>query len=678
MGHWPNFFVFAATGIAQLQITTSSVPTATQYQSYSTTLSAVGGTPPYTWSVVASTGISLPEGMTLNPSTGVVSAAQVNGQGGYAVTIQVTDSSLPTPNTLTANLDFGVNSDTSFAGCQMFPPDSIYNQRIDMLPVDSNASDQIPSQYLSDPIHPDFGHGFYPDPGGIPWMRVPANQPSTNVNIADQGQIDGPGTYMWPFPPFPNTPVEGTNDGLAGVDHHILILQTSSNNIDGPQNGPCTLYETYSDTAVAGLFEAGSNTWSLGAGVHYNLASNEIAASSNTLDEGAQDSPGIPMIPLLLRYSEVPLGVSHPLRIAMPSPTNWFVWPGTGCCSASGPPQGLLYRLKASVNWQATCPVSSNPQAATVLQALQQYGAYMSDHGTIGYIGGVPDVRWDDNDLACIKQFNMSDLEVVDNSMLEVSPLSGQTMPYVVPANLPSGTVGTAYSATLTAVGGNPATRQWAVTSGVVPPGLAFNPTAGTITGAVTTSAGSPYSFVMLATDTASGYASQPQSFSIAVTEGVANPVSITSIVNSASGAGGAIAPYELVTITGGMLGPSSGVSYSTDPVATNLAGTQVLIGNWPAPILYASATQINAIVPWEVAGQSLVTVQVQSGNGSASVTVPGANAAPGIFTANYGASVRPCPSTCKATQTARESGLRGIVSQYLFHRRRHCQSSGR
>jgi hypothetical protein len=78
---------------AQLQITTTSVPVATQYQSYSpVSLTATGGTPPYTWSVPISGGVSLPEGMTLNPSTGVVSASEVYGQGGYAVTVQVTDS----------------------------------------------------------------------------------------------------------------------------------------------------------------------------------------------------------------------------------------------------------------------------------------------------------------------------------------------------------------------------------------------------------------------------------------------------------------------------------------------------------------------------------------------------------------------------------------------------------
>jgi uncharacterized protein (TIGR03437 family) len=624
---------FTSTAMAQLQITTSSVPVATQYQSYSTTLAATGGTPPYTWSVVASTGVSLPEGMSLNPATGVVSASQVNGAGGFEVTVQVTDSASPSSNTATAVLDFGVNSNTSFGGCQMFPPDSIYNQRIDQLPVDTNPAHQIPAGYLSSKLHPDFGHGFYPDPGGIPWMMVPANQPLTNVNLASSGQIDGPATYSWPFPAWPNATVEFTSDGLTNLDHHILILQSSVNNIVGPQTGPCTLYETYQDTAVPTMFDATTNTWWMLAGVHYVLNSDEIAASDSTLDNGAQDSPGIPMVPLLMRYSDVPLAAQHPLRIAFPSPTNGWVWPGTGCCGGSGPPQGLLYRLKASVNWQATCPASTSPQAATVLQALQQYGAYMSDHGSTGYVGGAPDVRWDDDDLACIKQFHVSDLEVVDNSALEVSSISGQTKPYVVPSTLPNGTAGAVYGASIAVVGGNPATLSWSVSSGSLPPGLSLDSGLGTISGTMSSAAGSSYSFGITVTDSASGYASQPAAFSIGVNAG-RPPIVMVSLTNSASGAGGAIAPGELVTITGGMLGPAAAMAFSSVPVPEVLGGTEVWFGAWAAPILYASATQINAIVPWEVAGQAQVTVTVQyPAAGAASMNVPVTSAAPGIFT---------------------------------------------
>jgi hypothetical protein len=305
----------------------------------------------------------------------------------------------------------------------------------------------------------------------------------------------------------------------------MLILQSSVNNITGPQTGPCVLYETYSSNAPQGMYDPGSNTWYIPSGLHYVLNSDEIAASESQLDNTTQDSTGIPITPLLMRYVEVPLGVQHPLRIAFPLPTNWFVWPATGCCGGTGPPQGLLYRLKASVNWQATCPVSQYPQAATVLQALQQYGAYMSDHGGTGYVGGVPDIRWNDNDLACIKKFHVSDLEVVDNSALEVSDISGQTKPYVVPATLPNSTVGIAYSATIAAVGGNPATRQFSVSAGALPPGLSLDSSSGVIGGQPTASAGSPYSFQVTATDTASGYASAAQTFTLTV---ASTPVATT------------------------------------------------------------------------------------------------------------------------------------------------------
>lgn len=618
------------------RITTASVPVATQYQSYSTTLSATGGAPPYTWSLVTSTFVSLPEGMSLNPSTGVVSASQVTGQGGYAVTVQVSDSG---GSAATATLNFAVNSDSSFAGCQMFPPDSIYNQRSDLLPVDANPAHQIESNYLSNPLHPDFGVGFYPVPGGIPFMRVPANQPLVNVNLSGGGQMDQAGTYSWPFPTWPNVPIEDTSLSPANIDHHILILQTSTNDIDGPQTGPCTLYETYQFTPAPTMFNAQSNTWQMSAGVHYLLNSDVLAASDSTLDNGAQDSAGIPIVPLLLRYSEVPLGANHPLRIAFPNSTNSWVWPATGCCSGSGPPQGLLYRLKASVNWQLVCPVATYPQAATVLQALQQYGAYMSDHGGAAYVGGVPDARWNDADLACIKNLHAIDLEVVDNSMLEVSELSGQTRPYVVPAALGGAAMGTSYLAILSAVGGNPGTRQWSVTSGNLPPGLSLDPVGGTIAGVPTSSAGSPYQFAITATDTASANASSPQAFSIAVSGGGLAGPAIASVTNSASGASGAVAPGELVTITGSLLGPSTGVSYmldSTGAIPPTLAGTQVTFGSWAAPILYASATQINAIVPWEVGGQSQVVLKVQSAWGiSPGLSVPVTNGAPGIFTLN-------------------------------------------
>ena len=190
--------VLSASGLAQLRITTTSVPVATQYQPYSTTLTATGGPTPYSWSVVTTTTTSLPEGMTLNSVTGAVTGAQVNGMGGYAVTIKVTDAASATA---TATLNFAVNSVSDYGGCQMFPVDNIYNQRVDRLPVDTNPAHQLPSSYLANSLHPDFGTGFYPTPGGIPYLRVPANQPLINVIFAEWRTDDARGNVsMAAFP----------------------------------------------------------------------------------------------------------------------------------------------------------------------------------------------------------------------------------------------------------------------------------------------------------------------------------------------------------------------------------------------------------------------------------------------------------------------------------------------
>jgi uncharacterized repeat protein (TIGR01451 family) len=630
--------VFAST----LTITTTSVPTVTQYQSYSTTLAASGGTPPYTWSVVSSTGTSLPEGMSLNASTGLVSATQVNGQGGYAVTLQVTDHA---SNTATATLNFGVESDSSYGGCQMFPPDSIFNQRIDRLPVDTTPSHQIPSSYLTKPLHPDFGTGFYPGPGGIPFMRVASNQPATNVDLENGGQIDPAGIYAWPYPPWPNAVIEGTSYGQDGNDHHILILQSSVPNIIGPQTGPCTLYETYQSTAVASMFNAGTDTWSVLAGSHYVLNSDEIALSAATLDDGAQDSPGIPLVPLLIRYSEVPLGVQHPLRITFPSPTNGWVWPATGCCTGSGPPQGLLYRLKASVNWQAICPVGSNPQAATLLQALQQYGAYMSDHGSAGFMQGVPDIRWNDDDLGCIKSLTVSDLEVVDNSVLEVSDISGQTKPYIVPAALANATVGSAYTAAIAEVGGNPATVQWSVASGSLPPGLTLNASTGAIGGSPTSAAGIPYNFNLKATDTASGNASPAQAFSIAVA-GASLTIAKSHTPGFKPGDNGDL--YTVTVSNAAAAQATSGAVTVTETIPTGLTLASMMGTGWSCPAQTTSCTRSDSLAAGVSYPAITVTVNVALSAPSSvinQVSVSGGGSAPASATdpTNISSSYSPC-----------------------------------
>ena len=74
-----------------LQITTQSLPGGTQRTSYNATLTASGGTAPYTWSIPSG---SLPTGVSLVPGTGVISGTPTSA-GASNFTAQVTDSESP-------------------------------------------------------------------------------------------------------------------------------------------------------------------------------------------------------------------------------------------------------------------------------------------------------------------------------------------------------------------------------------------------------------------------------------------------------------------------------------------------------------------------------------------------------------------------------------------------------
>jgi uncharacterized protein (TIGR03437 family) len=122
----------------------------------------------------------------------------------------------------------------------------------------------------------------------------------------------------------------------------------------------------------------------------------------------------------------------------------------------------------------------------------------------------------------------------------------------------------------------------------------------------------------------------------------VPGQVSIGAVVNAASNAVGGVAPGEIVTIYGNLLAPDGVASFvpaSAVALATTAAGIQVFFDDVPAPLLYVSGGQINAVVPYEVAGRGSTNVVVQvQGRRSNPFAVPVVDTAPGIFTSSFGA----------------------------------------
>jgi uncharacterized protein (TIGR03437 family) len=113
---------------------------------------------------------------------------------------------------------------------------------------------------------------------------------------------------------------------------------------------------------------------------------------------------------------------------------------------------------------------------------------------------------------------------------------------------------------------------------------------------------------------------------------------SAASVANGASFQSGGIAPGEIITIFGSGLGPTAGATLQLNATNTaitnNLAGTQVLFDGLPSPMIYASATQVSAIVPYSLAGSVATAMQIAvQGVRSASVPVQVVQASPAIFT---------------------------------------------
>jgi hypothetical protein len=77
--------------VAQLAITTTSLPAARRNRAYSTSVVATGGVSPYTWSISAG---SLPPGLALNAQTGAISG-QATQVGTWSFTVRVTDAQSP-------------------------------------------------------------------------------------------------------------------------------------------------------------------------------------------------------------------------------------------------------------------------------------------------------------------------------------------------------------------------------------------------------------------------------------------------------------------------------------------------------------------------------------------------------------------------------------------------------
>ena len=116
-------------------------------------------------------------------------------------------------------------------------------------------------------------------------------------------------------------------------------------------------------------------------------------------------------------------------------------------------------------------------------------------------------------------------------------------------------------------------------------------------------------------------------------------PKPVVQAVTNAASYGAAIAPGQMVDIWGTGLGPATAAGLTLDSnglVGTAVAGVQVLFDGIPAPLVFVSATQCSAVVPYFGASNPVTHVQVEyQGARGDPLQVPVSATAPGLFTAD-------------------------------------------
>jgi hypothetical protein len=286
-------------------------------------------------------------------------------------------------------------------GCELFPEDNFWHADVSSLPVHPDSDTYMESIGWDATLQADFGSGLYEGSWvGIPYTVVGGDQPGADVSFEVPEESD-PGPYPIPA----DAPIEGGPGFVEDGDRHVLVVERDS----------CTLYE---------LFAAeprGDGSWNAFSGAVFDLDSNDLRPDTFT----SADAAGLPILPGLVRYDEVAAGeIDHAIRFTVETTRDEYVWPARHQAGEPGeelPPMGLWLRLKADFD------TSGYPEEIRViLRAMQKHGLILTDNGTSMFISGTPDERWNNDDLALMRDITADNFEAVDTSSLVSDPDSGR------------------------------------------------------------------------------------------------------------------------------------------------------------------------------------------------------------------------------------------------------------
>ncbi len=521
----------AITIYAGLSITTSSLAQATVTVAYSQTLTAAGGKTPYTWSITLGT---LPAGLTLNASTGVISGLPT-AAGTSNFTVQVTDD----------------NSATSTRA----------------LSIVVNAYPAITTTALSDgTVNLAYSQTLTSTGGALPvvWSITLGTLPTGLSLNASTGVISGTPTAAGTS----NFTVRAADGNGATVDKALSITIYPAVSITTSALSDGTVNLAYSQT-LAGSGGKTPITWAvtvgvLPAGLNLNSVTGEIsgtptAAGTSNFTVRATDANGA------ADTRALSITIYSALSVTTVSLTDGTV--------------NLPYSQNVSASGGKT-PYTWSIQTGTLPAGL-------SLNSASGAISGTPTAAGISNFTIRVTDANGA----TANQALVITVYAALT---ITTTALSDGTVSLAYSQTVVASGGK-SPLTWGITAGVLPAGLSLNTSTGGISGTPTTAGTS--NFTIQATD-ANGAVST-KTLSITIFSGL-------SVSTSSLSDGTANWAYSQTLVAGGGKSPYTWtIVLGTLPVGLSLTGGTGVISGTPA-----------------AAGTSNFTVQVTDDNGATATRI--------------------------------------------------------
>ena len=560
-----------------LSVTTASLPAGVIGSNYSQTLAAAGGITPYTWSITTG---SLPTGLSLNGSTGVISGKPSGTfTGTVSFTVTVTDNESPTKQTASANLSIIISA----------PPLSVTTSSLVGGSIGNAYSQTLQATGGVTP------YSWTVTTGSLP-AGLSLNAATGVISGTPTGTFVGTDSFTVTV-----TDAETPTGGKASVNLSIAIsvapLSVTTTSSSLPLGVANSLYAGATLQATGGItpYSWAVTTGSLPAGLTLNASTGAIS--------GTPTAPGTANFTVTVTDSETPTAKTATANLSL------VVNPALSVTTTTLPP-GVI----GTVYPGATLAAAGGITPYTWSVTTGSLPAGLSLNSSTGVISGTPTGTFTGTTSFTVTATdNESPTKHSASANLSIT-VTAPTLK-VTTTSLPNGVINNSYSATVNATGGVQP-YIWSLSGN--PAWLSINSSTGALSG--TPTATGSFNFKVTATDSETP---TPQTasanLSIVVNNSAPLQITTTGLPQDVAGtpysntaylaAAGGVQPYTWSYT--GSLPPGMTLNTSTG----QLTGTPTSIGtfNFTAKVTDSSSPTQSATANLSISINSTLTITTTS-----------------------------------------------------------------